>query len=84
MLNAKLLGLSGGILWGLGLFVFTLISYSTGYAEGFLQLFTFLYPGFSITVGGSFVGLIYGFVDAFIGLYLLALLYNWLEKKTQH
>lgn len=76
MLDAKKLGLSGGILGGLFMLVFTLISVFTGYAhDGLAQLSSF-YPGYSVSVGGSVVGLIYGFVDGFVWLFLLGWIYN--------
>ena len=81
MVNAKNLGLAGGILWGLSLLVWTLFSASTGYATGFLNIIMSIYPGYSISFLGSVVGLVYGFIDAFVGLYIFALLYNWLEKR---
>ncbi len=80
-LNAKNFGLAGGILWGAVMLVFTLISLWTGYSAGFMSLWTSLYPGYSISLVGALVGLVYGFIDAFVGLYLFALLYNWLEKR---
>lgn len=81
-LNAKNLGLSGGIIWGGSLFLLTLITVGTGYGRGFLQLIAALYPGYTISVVGSLVGLILGFIDGFVALYLLALLYNWLNRKN--
>ena len=80
-LDPKNFGLAGGILWGLGMLVLTLISVATGYATGFLSTISNLYPGYSISLLGSVIGLIYGFIDAFIGLYIFAWLYNWLENR---
>ena len=80
-LNAKNLGLAGGIIWGLSMFVFTWIAVWTGYATELLNLFGAIYWGYSVTALGSVVGLVYGFIDAFIGLWLLAWLYNKLEAK---
>lgn len=79
MIDAKRLGLAGGILWGLVLFFVTLLSSKTGYASVFLTMLSGIYPGFEISAGGSLLGLIYGFLDGFIGLYLLITLYNTLE-----
>jgi hypothetical protein len=81
MLNPKNLGLAGGILWGAVLFVTTLIAAGTGYAASFLDLIMSVYPGYAISLTGSFIGLAYGFLDGFIGLYIFAWLYNWLEKR---
>lgn len=75
-INAKNLGFAGGILWGAALFLITLISMQTEYADQFLGLIAGIYPGFTISFGGSLVGAVYGFIDGFVGLYILAWLYN--------
>lgn len=80
-LDPKALGLSGGIMWGLALLAATLISMVTGYASIFLNIIISIYPGYSISPLGSIIGLFYGFVDAYIGFYLFARIYNWLEMK---
>ncbi len=80
-LNAKSLGLAGGIMWGLSLLVMTLISMATGYAADLLNALAKVYIGYSVSLIGALIGLVYGFLDCFIGLYIFALLYNWLEKK---
>lgn len=78
-LNAKALGLTGGILWGASMFVFTLIAFYTGYSADFMKLMTAVYPGYDLSVTGSFIGLAYGFVDAFVGCYIFGWLYNKLS-----
>jgi hypothetical protein len=80
-LNARNFGLAGGILWGAGMLVLTLVALWTGYAEGLLTAITLLYPGYTITLVGAVIGGVYGFIDAFIGLYVFAWLYNWFESK---
>lgn len=80
-LNSKALALTGGILWGAGLMIMTWITMRTGYGQEFLDLITSFYPGYSLTFTGSLVGLVLGFVDAFVGLYIFALIYNWLVGK---
>ncbi len=82
-LNPLNLGLSGGAIWGGSLFLLTLISLYTGYAQEFLNLVSKLYPGYKITFVGSLLGLILGFLDGFIALYLFGLIYNWLNKKNK-
>ena len=82
MIHKNALGLAGGILWGAVCFLTTLISVYTGYADAFLGMLSTIYPGYTISLMGSFVGLVYGFIDGFIGLYLLALLYTYFEKKV--
>ena len=73
-------GLAGGILWGLGMFIITLISEFTGYAYDFLSLMGTLYLGYEVSIMGSFIGLAYGFIDAFVGFIIFAWLYNFLCK----
>lgn len=80
MLHPVKLGLSGGIIWGLCMFLTTIISIDTGYAKTFLTLMGDIYFGYSISGWGSLLGLIFGFLDGFIGLFLLAWLYNKLIK----
>jgi hypothetical protein len=73
-------GLSGGILWGVALFFMTLAGMFFDYGIPFLAMMTSVYPGFSISWVGAFLGLFYGFLDGFIGLWIFAYLYNWLER----
>ena len=80
-LNAKNFGLAGGIIWGAGMLITTLISQATGWAAGFLNIMATVYPGYTISGVGSIVGFVYGFIDAFIGLYIFAWLYNWLGRR---
>jgi len=80
-LNPWALGLAVGILWGICLFALTLISIWTGYARDVLNLIAQVYPGYSVTCQGSFLGLAYGFVDGFIGCVVLAWVYNLFRNK---
>jgi len=80
MLNPIKLGVSGGIVWGLCMFICTILAMHVGYSVNFLNLMADIYPGYTISWLGSIVGLIYGFFDAFIGLFLLAWIYNKLNK----
>lgn len=71
------LGVAAGILWGLSLMLMTWISvYTGGYAQGFLDIIMGIYPGYTISLMGGFVGLAYGFVDAMVGFALIAYIYN--------
>ncbi len=80
-LNAKNFGLAFGILWGVFLFIMTLLSVFTGYGLDFFKILSSIYPGYKVSYLGSVVGLIYGFLDGFIGFYLFALIYNFLQKE---
>jgi len=73
------LGIAGGIFWGLCVFITTILSYYTGYARPFLEALPgAFYPGYSISVAGSFIGLAYGMVDGF----LTGLIFGWLYNKA--
>ena len=80
--NTRRFAITGGTVWGLCLFVTTLASVFTGesYAKSFLDGIASIYPGYSISLGGSIVGLIYGFLDLFVGVYIFAWVYNKLGK----
>tara|TARA_Y100000310_G_scaffold309339_1_gene353327 strand:- start:176 stop:433 length:258 start_codon:yes stop_codon:yes gene_type:complete len=76
-LDAKRLGLAGGILWSVSVVIFSLIANANGYALEFMNLVATIYPGYTLaSIGGILIGAIWGFLDAFIGLYLLVWLYN--------
>lgn len=75
-LNPLRLGLAAGIVWGVSMFLMTLIAIPTGYAYEWLGLMANIYPGYTISYMGSLVGLIYGFFDGFVGLFVLGWLYN--------
>jgi hypothetical protein len=74
-LNKKALGLSVGIVAGIGIFITGLISIS-GYGSELVDLIGKAYVGYDSSFLGSLIGLVYGFVDGFIGGYLIAWLYN--------
>ncbi len=80
MLNAKSFALAGGILWGVAMFIFTFIFLYCDYGSMWAALMVDVYPGYDVSIVGSFIGLIYGFFDAFIGLYIFAWLYNKLSS----
>ena len=75
-LNVKALGLAGGIVWGLAIFVLTYWFIIRGYEGSLLDNLSKVYLGYSVTWYGAFVGLIWGFADGFVGGVLLAWIYN--------
>ncbi|MFC1543027.1 bacteriophage holin [Candidatus Neomarinimicrobiota bacterium] len=75
-LNVRALGLAGGILWGLAIFLLTYWFLLFGYGGTMLGKIANVYLGYSVTWYGAFIGLVWGFVDGFIGGALLAWLYN--------
>lgn len=83
MLHSVKLGTAGGIIWGLCMFFTTIISMYTGYASQFLAILSDIYPGYTVSGWGCLIGLIYGFLDAFVGLFVLAWLYNKMTRKKR-
>lgn len=76
------LGTALGAVWGGSLFVTTWLSYFTGYGKLFLEaLAQSIYPGYTISPLGSFIGLFYGFLDGFVSAALIAWIYNRLAKR---
>lgn len=81
-LDPKRLGMTGGIVWGALLCVWRLVIASgVDYGTDALNLLMGIYPGFSMTYPGALVGAVWGFVDAFALLYIIAWLYNRLEGR---
>ena len=76
MLNAKKLGVAAGLVWAFSMFICTVLSIYTGYSDSFLKVMASIYPGYVISWSGAFLGLVYGFIDAFVGFFCLAWLYN--------
>ncbi len=79
-LNPLAFGLAAGIFWGVMLGGWTLLGYWTGYGREILELITQIYPGYSVSLIGSCLGLVYGFLDGFVACVLFAWLYNRLAK----
>jgi len=74
-------GLALGITLGLAILIATLwIVIAKGEGVHIILLSRF-YPGYSVTVGGAFIGFVWGFIDGFIAGWLIALLYNLFSKK---
>ena len=71
------LGIAAGILWGGCIFLMTLLSVYSGYGKAFLEAIPeSVYPGYSISAAGSFIGLGYGLVDGFICGVIVGWIYN--------
>lgn len=77
MLDAKAFGLAGGLLWGLVMVLMTVIGIvCSDYGKPFFDFMMAIYPGYQVSAIGAVIGLAYGFVDAFLGCFLMAWLYN--------
>ena len=82
-LNLLGLGFAAGIIWGLAVFLMTLVSMSSGYADKALKGVASIYPGYSVSLGGSFIGLVYGFVDGFVCALIFGLIYNLFVREKK-
>ena len=80
-LNVKALALSSGIIWGLGLFVLTWWIIAFEGQTGEQTIIGMVYRGYNISAMGSFIGLIWGFLDGLIGGLVFAWLYNCFASK---
>ena len=79
-LNVITTGLALGVLSGLTLFVatFWLVLKGGPQVGKHLTLLVNYFPGYSVTLFGSFVGLIYGFFTGFIAGCVVGWLYNYI------
>lgn len=76
------LGISLGTVWGSALFITTWLSYFTGYGKSFLEVIAVsIYPGYTISPLGSFLGLFYGFIDFMIVGTLIGWIYNKIVRE---
>lgn len=80
MLKPKALGLAAGLLWGGGCF-FAGLTAIFGWGDRFVEVMGDIYLGYSPGIIGALIGGIWGFIDAFIGGFLLALLYNFFARE---
>ena len=83
MLDKVKLGIAGGTLVGLALFLITLLSSFFGYSPTLVGIITEIYPGYSASLWGCFLGILYGFADGFFFFFFLAWIYNFLLEKDQ-
>ena len=81
-LNQVALGSAAGIVCGVGLFLTTLAVMWLGGGEHLILLKKF-YLGYSISFVGAILGLVYAFVDGFIGGWLVAFLYNRFSSTAE-
>ncbi len=80
-LNVKALALTFGIIWGIGLFILTWWIILFEGATGEATFIGRVYLGYRISPLGSLIGLVWAFVDGFIGGAIFAWLYNLLTSR---
>jgi hypothetical protein len=82
-LNLKAFALTCGLVWGGAVCFTTLWLLAFGYGGTVIRHLDHFYFGYSFSVVGAFIGLVYGFIDGAIGGAIFAWLYNLLVPKTQ-
>lgn len=80
-LNVKAFALTCGLLWGLGLFILTWWIIAFDGATGEVTFIGRVYRGYNLSPTGSFIGLIWGSIDALIGGAVFAWLYNLIASR---
>jgi NhaP-type Na+/H+ or K+/H+ antiporter len=82
-LNARILGISLGLLLGVGLFVATnwLVIKGGENVGQHLSLLGNFFPGYSVTLVGSFIGFVYAFVLGYAIGVVVAAVYAWSVKS---
>lgn len=77
-LDAIKLGLTLGIVWAGTVLALALTSTFFNWGTGLLKGIGSLYIGYKATPGGVIIGMVWAFLDAGIGGWLVAVIYNWL------
>jgi len=81
--NALAAGLAFGIYYAVALFIIGISARTTGYCKIFVAFMSTFYKGYNYTLVGSFIGLGRGFVDGFIGAFIIVRLYSRFHKKLK-
>jgi hypothetical protein len=79
-LNVKAFALTCAVLWGIALFLITWWIIAFEGPTGEATFIGRVYRGYSLSAIGSFVGLVWAFVDGLIGGAVFAWLYNYLAR----
>ena len=75
-LNVKRFALATGTLWGLAIFLITLVAAGRGIGQEHLSHLSAIFIGYQVTYLGSIIGLVYGFVSGAVGGWVFSLIYN--------
>jgi len=81
-LNVKAFALACGLFWGVGLFLITWWIIAFDGATGEAVWLSRVYRGYNLSLAGSFIGLVWAFVDGLICGAIFSLLYNLLAGKS--
>lgn len=82
-IDAIRFGLAGGLVSGLICFVLTLIALASGFGIDALNVLRSLFIGYEVSVFGSLLAGIYGFMLGFAELYAIAFIYNLLGPPKE-
>ncbi len=82
-LNVFGFAFSGGVTFALCILALGLIAYYYNLGKQMVEMFGSIYVGFEATVGGSFVGGLWAFADAFIFLLIFGFIYNSFVRGTR-
>ncbi len=80
-LNIKAFTLACGLVWGIGLLLITWWIMLMDGASGEITFIGKVYRGYSISMGGSLIGLFWGLIDGAIGGAILASVYNYFAGR---
>ena len=81
-LNVKAFALTCALIWGFGLFFLTWWIIAFDGPTGEITVIGRIYRGYSISAVGSIIGLVWAFIDGFIGGAIFAWLYNLLSGRA--
>lgn len=81
MLNIKAFALACGLTWGFGLLLLTWWVIAFEGASGDPTVLGLVYRGYNISATGSFIGLLWGLADGFVGGAIFAWMYNWIARR---
>ena len=80
-LRALPLALTLGIVWGAALLLMGIVTvYTDQYGHKFVEVCGSIYHGYGPGHGAAFIGLAWGFADAFIGTLIIVWLYRLICK----
>ncbi|MFP4042238.1 MAG: hypothetical protein ACLFT6_05710 [Bacteroidales bacterium] len=82
-LNVKAFALASGIVLGLAILLVTIWYLLFGFEGETLRKIHHVCIGYSISIGGAFLGLIWGFIYGFIGGAIFSWCYNLLTGKPK-
>lgn len=82
-IDAVRFGLAGGLITALCIFVLTLVASASGFGLGALNILKSVFVGYDISVFGSLIGAIFGFMAGFTKLFLIGFVYNLLGSERE-